>query len=121
MKVHPSPDCGNSPKNRFVEEVAAAIVVGDVEFLARHAVEDVRWIRPGRPDLVGTAQLANGSEGRRKGYELRIHHVVSHGKIGAANGEVAGDGWKAAFCHVLVFATAKADRVASITSYVIEE
>ncbi len=52
---------------------------------------------------------------------LAIHHIASHGKAGAVNGETKLKSGKThAFCNVYEFNAAKAASVKEITSYVIE-
>ena len=36
-------DCGNSPKNIFVQEITIALANGDVKSVLNSVTEDIRW------------------------------------------------------------------------------
>jgi hypothetical protein len=42
-KVIIGEDCGNSPKNIFVEELTIAFAKGDTKFILNNVTDDVRW------------------------------------------------------------------------------
>lgn len=54
--------------------------------------------------------------------KIEVEHAISHGKSGAANGQVQlASGKRIRFCHVVEFASAKADRIAKITSFYVDD
>ena len=102
VQIRRSADCGNSPKNRFAEQYVIALLTGDLPAVQRGITSDVRNER-----LFGEVPA-----------EIEIENVVTHGKVGAVSGSlITNNGRSAGFCFVLVFATAKADRVSKITRY----
>ena len=116
-------DCGNSPKNMFLQNLTIAFAKGDSKFILRKVTDDICW------NLVGN-QLIQGKEnfsralGQMKSdqaAELTIHHISSHGKYGAVNGTTKlKNGKTRAFCDVYEFKDTKGSGVKGITSYVIE-
>ena len=117
-RITGSGDCRNSPKNAFMQEVAIGLLTG-AETLDASLAETVVLRRNDHEDVTGAAAVrALAAEMFRDCHDaLIVHHAISHGKVGAANGvAVKGDGGTA-FAMVVEFATAKADRVAVIDLY----
>lgn len=116
VQIKGSRDCGNSPKNTFVQAVAIALETGE----AREDIfdEDVAWLRPSGKEIVGREALFAELAARAIPVVLTFDHAISHGKVGAASGEVTlADGTKRRFSHVLEFTSTKANSVAVIKSY----
>lgn len=116
-------DCGNSPKNIFAQDIVIAIVENDIDFLRDRVAEDVNWKIVGEEEIQGResfldqVRLQNGN----KVSKVEIFQVVTHGKAGAVNGTRSFENGKMhEFCEVLEFTNTSGTRVASITSYVIE-
>ena len=123
MKVITNEDCGNSPKNLFVQDITIAFAKGDLRFLLDNVTEDVRWNIIGIQRIQGKDQLATVVEQMKKenAIELSVHHVATHGKAGAVNGTTTlKNGKTRAFCNVYEFSNTKGEAVREITSYVIE-
>lgn len=116
--ITPSPDCGNSPKNKFAEQIAIAMETGDLGFLADVLEESVTW-EIGKDDVSGREHVLSLKEQAKVPSRLLIDHVVTHGKAGAVNGvaefDNAGDVRR--FCHVLTFTNTKCRTVRRITSF----
>jgi hypothetical protein len=118
-KVVHSADCGNSPKNAFVEALTVALILGAWDEVAARVTDDIEWVIVGRDAVQGKdaleAAIANGAGKVRV---LRIDRVISHGKGGAVSGIIElATGRTRAFCDVHEFASAAGKRVAHITSY----
>jgi hypothetical protein len=116
-------DCGNSPKNRFVQELTIAFAKGDPKFLIANTTGDIRWNVVGGPAIQGKDRLmeAPGEKSTDPVVELVIHHIATHGKTGAADGLLKlKTGKTRAFCDVYEFSNSKGTRVTEITSYWIE-
>ena len=115
-----SKDCGNSPKNLLVQELAVSIERADRAAFSRCISENIAWAYQGRSPVVGRASASELLESMRSQAPLMIEveHAISHGRVGAANGTVQlASGTRIGFCHVIEFASVKGDRVARITSY----
>lgn len=116
-KIQGSSDCGNSPKNKFAEQIAICIETGKVDELAPLLVPDFRWNNEDASehpaaeflDAVGGAAAASG---------IVIDRVVTHGRNGAVSGStVSQQGSQARFCHIMQFANAKGTTLAAIDSF----
>jgi hypothetical protein len=122
-KVIVGEDCGNSPKNTFLQELTIAFAKGDAKFILGRVTEDVRWNIVGDRLIHGKDDFAKALEQRKnnKAVELTIHHITTHGKTGAADGTTKlKNGKILAFCDVYEFGDTKGSSVKEITSYVIE-
>ena len=116
-------DCGNSPKNIFVKDLAIAFARRDTNFILGSTTDDILWNRIGQKPVQGKSDFARALEQIKNDpvEELTIHHVVTHGKAGAVNGLLRSqDGKRRAFCEVYEFSNAKGSSVREITSYVLE-
>ena len=59
IKIVRSNDCGNSPKNKFVEELEIALAGRDVEFPLNSVTVDIHWNIVGQM-LRETVELSDG-------------------------------------------------------------
>ena len=122
-KVIISEDCGNSPKNIFIQELTIAFAKGELKFLLKSISDEIRWNRVGDQVIEGKDRFAEELEERKKEAvaELSIHHIATHGKAGAVDGILKFNNGKTwAFCDVYEFGNSKGTNVAKIISYVIE-
>lgn len=113
-------DCGNSPKNLFVQELTVAFAKGDAKFLLARVTDDVRWNLVGGRLVEGRENFAQALE-RGPALELTVLHIATHGRVGAVDGTLRReDGTLFAFCDVYEFENAKGTSVKAITSYRVE-
>ena len=122
-KVMISEDCGNSPKNIFVQELTIAFAQGDTKFILSNVTDDVRWNMVGDRLIEGTEKIIEMLEQMKneKPAELTIHHIATHGKAGAADGRLKfKNGKTVAYCNVYEFGNTKGKNVKEIISYEIE-
>lgn len=122
LTVIPSGDCGNSPKNQFVETFTIAMAQQDEAFLLASVTDDVTWRIVGQPAITGKAAFSKAL-GDQPGSvsKIRITHVLTHGKVGAVNGTCTHeDGTMDDFCVVYEFGNAKATTIRTIKAYVVE-
>jgi hypothetical protein len=122
MNVVRSKDCGNSPKNGLVEDLAVALATGDVDTVAKLTIDDAQWRIIGVGELRGRDAIVTALPRLvgRENTKLEITHVMSHGKAGAVNGIIERNGGITDFCDVFELANAKGTSVARITSYRID-
>ncbi len=75
-------DCGNSPKNEFVQKLTVAFAAGDADSVAERVSDDVRWNIVGIGPIVGKAAVTAvfGNPNREPLAELFVDKVVTHGK-----------------------------------------
>jgi hypothetical protein len=122
-KIIVSEDCGNSPKNIFLEKLTAAFAKRDIKYILGNVTDDIRWNIVGDTLIESKDNLAEALERMKNEQvaELTIRHITTHGKVGAVDGTlVLEDGKTRAFCDVYEFNGAKATAVKEITSYVID-
>jgi hypothetical protein len=118
-----SDDCGNSPKNIFLQNLTIAFAKGDKQSVLGSVTNDIHWHIVGERLVEGKEVFAEALEkiGNDRVENLIIRHVVSHGKAGAVNGiSKLKNGKTVAFCEVYEFSGAKGTSVREITSYAIE-
>jgi hypothetical protein len=121
-KVIVCEDCGNSPKNIFVQEITIALAKGDSKFILSNVTDDIRWNIIGDQLIEGKEHLAEAvGEMKKDTVEvLTIRHIATHGKAGAVDGTVRLENGKlGAFCDVYEFSNSKGSAITEITSYFI--
>jgi hypothetical protein len=123
-KIIRSKDCGNSPKNKFVEDVKIAFAKHNVKFLLNNLTDDIAWQIAGQKPIHGKNELVAAIQGTSQSSEVTevaIHHVVTHGYAGAVNGlRKHRDGKTYDFCTIYVFSNSRREKVREITHYAIE-
>lgn len=114
--IQGSKDCGNSPKNKFVQEVAIALEMGGAE--PDCMSEELLWELPSNERISGRAAVLETLAALPKPKSIAVQHAISHGKVGAASGKsTLENGHIRRFCHVFEFTNAKANCVAVVKSY----
>jgi len=122
-KIISSPNCGNSPKMKFIKEFNIAFAKGNLEFLMENVTDDIVWNIIGNKKIEGKEKFTEELKKMKseKVIELIIDQTLSHGKEGASNGIMKmKNGKKYAFSDFYVFKNTKSTDLKLITSYVIE-
>lgn len=122
-KVIASEDCGNSPKNKFLQDLTIAFATANSKFILDRVASDIRWNIVGDTLIEGKDNFSAFLKQREndRALELTIQHIATHGKAGAVNGTVTLENGKTrAFCDVYEFTNTKGSKVKEVTSYVIE-
>jgi hypothetical protein len=122
-KIISSPNCGNSPKMKFIKEFNIAFAKGNLEFLMENVTDDIVWNIIGNKKIEGKEKFTEELKKMKseKVIELIIDQTLSHGKEGASNGVMKmKNGKKYAFSDFYVFKNTKSTDLKLITSYVIE-
>lgn len=120
IKVIASEDCGNSPKNLFVQEFVIALVRGENQAILNWVTEDIYWEQVGNLSHRGKTAFASALEMMKpeRVEELTIHHVATHGRTGAVNGMLRMESGEIhRFCHIFEFGGAKGTSIKEITTY----
>jgi hypothetical protein len=116
VQVQGSKACGNSPKNRFVQDLVVAMECGAT--MPGAFSEDVIWERPATQPMSGKNAVLEHLSTCAKPNLIIVQHAIAHGKVGAGSGEVTLlNGHTRRFCHVFEFTNTKANCVAVIRSY----
>jgi hypothetical protein len=122
-KIIISEDCGNSPKNIFVQDITIAFANGDSKFILSHVTDEVRWNIIGDQRIEGKDRLAEALDKMKKDpvEVLTIRHIATHGKAGAVDGTLRSEnGRLRAFCNVYGFSNSKGSAIKEIASYFID-
>ena len=121
-EVNLTADCGNSPKNILLKDFTIAFARGHAEFVLERVSDHLVWMDTGMQGQKGLddlkAELIKKQTGRM--VKMVLSHVLSHGKAGAVDGIFQlANGRQHVFCGIFEFASAKADRISRIKSYVV--
>ena len=122
MKLHISPDCGNSPKKKLIRDLTVFFASYAIPEAMEHLDDDIKWTLVGDEPIEGKAnfeaELLSMSD--NKAVELYIFQIITHGKEAAVHGEMKlKDGESFGFADFYEFKSAGSDKVKSIMSYVI--
>jgi hypothetical protein len=109
-------DCGNSPRNRTLQDLAIAIAVADTRLIKRQVTDDVLWRPAGGRPVSGADAVSRGLVRYGPAKLLTLEHAISPGRSGAVNGVVEYARKKRAYCLVIEFAGAKRNTAREITS-----
>ena len=123
MKVIIGKDCGNSPKNIFIQELTIALAKGDLRSVLDRLTVDIRWNIVGGGVVQGKDPFIEALQERKndKPVELILDHVATHGRAGAVDGRIRFKNKNPqGFCHMYEFSNARGDAVKEIISYIIE-
>lgn len=115
-------DCGNAPKKELLKKLLIAFAGMDADFMNENFTDDIRLDDVGNQTVHGKDQVIETLHRTKQGKtaELHIHHLITHGSSGAANGILVLDSRESlAFCNVYRFSSGKAAKIKDITSYVI--
>ena len=115
VKITGSRDCGNSPKNAFVQLIGVTIEQG--ELLDDASPDDIVWETP-----HGVHEGLEAVKGALASVDLPVsivaEHAITHGKVGATSGvSTLENGKSRRYSHVIEFTNTKAIKVTRIKSY----
>ena len=118
VEIIGSKDCGNSPKNNFIEKIAVGLEIGDWEFLCEALSDEAVWELTDGSVVEGDSLRAHIKNCGKGVTFVKIEHVLSHGKSGSAAGHTHDKKGKALhFCHFIEFTTAKCVKIKRVRSY----
>ena len=118
-------NCENAPRKGVLRDFNAAFAGNDVEAILDQLADDIEWRMVGNRTFEGrdaVEEALRAMAGERAAVELRINHIVTHGKEAALDGVITyPDGNQIAFCDVYVFSShSKSARIKEMISYAIE-
>ena len=122
-KLTVTPDCGNAPKKAFLRDFNVAFARADIPTLLASVTDDFHWETVGEKRIAGKAAFAAALEEMKQhtAAELVIDKIITHGREAAVSGTmVMQDGRRFSFADIYSFRGAKGDRIAALTSYVVE-
>lgn len=113
-------DCGNSPKNSFIQEFEAAFAAVDIDQLVEWVSDDIRWIGVGQTEVHDVDNFEGMLMMMKPEHieEYVIEGAISHGDQGCAWGRMTeANGAVYEFCDVFSFENHKAERIKEIKSF----
>jgi hypothetical protein len=118
-------DCDNAPRKGLLRDFNAAFANNDVEAILDYLAADIEWRVIGNRTFQGKEAVEGGLRemaGDEPAVELRIDHILTHGKEAALDGVLTFEsGRQIAFCDVYVFSGhARSARIREMISYAIE-
>ena len=111
IKIERSGDCGNSPKQQFLQDFVIAIATADLDQLAQKSAPDISWLRAGHTTRTGQDQFLDAVRDLAPVEQIVIHDVVSHGRKGAVRGTIRSQGESRLFSQFVEFANTKCTHV----------
>jgi len=115
-RLNRSPDCGNSPKNKMVEDIGIALEMRDFEYLSTILDSGAVWSYS-RSMMTTAKQILDALIAQDKPAAVTIRHALCHGKVGAVNGYAERSKSEQHFCHIIEFTSTKCNRIKRIDSY----
>lgn len=124
VKINVKDDCGNAPKMKFIRDFQIAYAKKDSETILNSLDEKATWDMVGHTIFDGKEAIRDALPEMLNGTvtELTMEHIMTHGKVGSANGVMTyKDGTVIAFCDVFEFTNHAKDAVLKkVTSYAVE-
>ena len=113
------PDCGNSPRNILVAELAVALALGDGKAIRARVTDTVTWqVAGGAPNVGVEAVVAAAATMARKRPEtVTILHAISHGKTGAVHGSLSYGKLTVQFVDLIELTGAAGKKATQVTSF----
>ncbi len=121
-KINIIADCRNSPRKEFLKEYNTAFAKGNADFIIKHASDDINWTIYGDKTIVGKEDFSKEVH-KMKQYvadEMTLRNIITHGKEGAANGEMKMGDKTYAFCDIYRFTNITSLVIQTMESYVVE-
>lgn len=124
FKIDVQADCGNAPKKEFLRDFIIAFFRADTDFILNSVSDEIVWDIFGDKRIEGksafTEALNEMSTFESGG--LTIHHIITHGKEAAVNGEFFMEGNKRyAFCDVIELTSAGSTTIRNLYSYIVQQ
>ncbi len=117
-------DCGNAPKGIQIRDFNIAFAKGEWEEMLQQLTDTIHWNYVGDRVLDGMEAVADDlrNKAQQPKSEMTILTIMTHGKVGGANGIVTlNNGKQYHFSHIYKFSSAaKNAKIKEITSYVLE-
>ena len=114
------PDCGNSPRKKFLKDFYAALVSDDWEFIGPNISLHFTWTVAGREIPIKADKFPSEHKklGPSKAKEFRINTIITHGPEAAVSGTLTPiSGPPISFCDLFTFKGAGGTLVESIFSF----
>lgn len=121
MRINLSSTCGNSPKNKFVEDYTLALLSFDFDNLKKMSTDNIKISIPDRTLIEGQAKLTDIKNYIKTDIEeITIDSSISHGKYGCALSEISDkkSSYKISFHYI--FKNMKAELIEEATILMVE-
>ena len=122
IEIIKSADCGNSPKNAFVENFTTKLFTGEKSHVIASIADDSSWeivglaLIQGKTDIIKAMPKYDYSHAR----QLHVLHSITHGRTGMTEIRVTkANGARLAICTIFHFRSAKATVLANLKSFIV--
>lgn len=124
VQINIKTDCGNAPKKEFIRDFQVAYAKQDAQAVLSSLEEKAIWDMVGHTVFEGKEAIREALPSMFSGtvLELTMDNIITHGKVGSANGVMKyEDGAVIAFCDVFEFTShAKDAKLKKISSYAVD-
>lgn len=122
MKIHLSSTCGNSPKNKLLENYTVKLFSFDFTELVEMSVEDIKLLIPDRALIQGKSNLLNFQKYFKIDIQtLTVESSISHGKYGAVLCEISDNEKDYKISVHYMFENMKATLIKEATVLIVEK
>ncbi len=120
--INVKPNCGNSPKMRFLTDFYTASIEGNFTFLSENITDDIRLEIVGQETILGKDKFLEIFVQKRFAniIELSLDSIITHGIEASVAGSVllkSGDRFQ--FCDLYRFQRHNTHRIKSVKSFLV--
>lgn len=121
MKINLSSTCDNSPKNKFVQDYAVALLSFDFDKLRKMSADNIEISIPDRALINEKSNIENIQKYLEADIEeITINSSISHGKYGCALSEIRDKNKSYKISVHCIFKNMKADLVENVNILIVE-
>jgi hypothetical protein len=121
--VQVNEDCSYSPRKEFIRDLNVAFAEGDIDFIKKHADENIIWEFVGSWTIEGKAKFLEELENLKNSgvQKLYLDCIITYEDRASCNGIIfMENGNQYSFADVFRFTGDEGDQLLRITSYMIE-
>ncbi|WP_336515337.1 hypothetical protein [Pollutibacter soli] len=118
-----APDCGNSPRRKFIKEFNTAIASGDSETISRSVSPQTVFQIAGKKEIIGAEKILKAFEKTPmwKLKRLSIETIITHGRDASSSGSfISTRDEFFAYSQVFKFNSAGGSQIKSVRIYLIK-
>lgn len=123
MEINIIPDCGNAPKKLVIRDFNIAFAKRDIHKILEMVSEEIEWTIVGEKSISGKEAFREEIENMniQKAKSLSISHIITHGKLAAAHGEMTiPTGETISFADIYEFRSAGSKEIRKLISLMIQ-
>jgi len=117
MKIRIPKDCDNAPKRRIVKDFIISIFQSDWQTAEQMLESNFKLTSIGKNTIEDIESLKKHFSSISKIEELIVNEILSHGKLGACNGQIKLKDQIIYFAYFFEFKSAGKNTIFEITEY----